>query len=361
MKYEILALVEWAAMLKDDDCTKQFCTTVVPILESWAILSAPLGEEGSNAASGGTSASGASGVAVPKLGRKLRNKEAHTLSMYQLAVSQTSVGSGKPSPLLELLNPTERSCFDMISALSVALSVEQVLTKDTLLALAGQVRQALVSIDLPIYGAELLHRSNLKSIEKLTYSSGRQRTSRIKYAEYNPAGGPSGGASDDRSGMFHDYVARGKNLNLSTNVPGPGLIAWNKIRRNPIEEPLVTAANRISLQAGVLARQLLDRPHDAAIANAFYKEVLLHIDPLKANGSIELQLPLNRLAISAPTSAVAQIMAGHEYAIQRKHYLALDKYFTAFCLDPEQPMTSLCIGKDDTLTLKFIVSFLTLV
>lgn len=348
LKYEILALVEWAGLLHDDDnqdeaCVRQFCTFIVPLVESWAILSHnPPGGSGEDSTTAtGTGAGGQTTAAqpaptVPKLGRKLRNKEAHTLSMYQLAMAKAT---GKVCPFKELLDTAEQCCFEMIGAFSVAVTVEQVLSKDTLLTLAGQVRMALEKLSLGPYGMELLHRSNLKSIEKFTYSSGRQRTSRIKYVDYNP----SSGAADDQSGMFHEYATSGKHLNLSTNVAGPGLIAWNKIRR-PVEEPLLTAATRFSAQAGKLARQLLDQPDNLSVVNAFYTEVLRGLDPTKPNGTIELQLPLGRLAIAAPDCLAGQMFAGHDHAMQRKHYLALDKYFMAFCLDPEQPLTSLTIG-----------------
>lgn len=47
----------------------------------------------------------------------------------------------------------------------------------------------------------------------------------------------------------------------------------------------------------------------------------------------------------APRSVVAQLFAGHDLAVQRKHSLALERYFAAFCADPEQPLTTLCIGE----------------
>lgn len=57
-----------------------------------------------------------------------------------------------------------------------------------------------------------------------------------------------------------------------------------------------------------------------------------------------MQVPLSRLVGRAPRSAVAQLFAGHDLAVQRKHSLALERYFAAFCAEPQQPLTALCIG-----------------
>ncbi len=143
--------------------------------------------------------------------------------------------------------------------------------------------------------------------------------------------------------MFSEYAASGKHLDLSTGKNNQK-VTWNKITR-PTEEPFITAATKISPHVGLLARQLFDRPDDNVLANAFYKEVMTQIDPTRANGCVELQLPLLRLSLSAQGSVAGQVLAGHDHAMQRKHYLALDKYFTAFCLDPTQPLTSLTIGE----------------
>ena len=93
--------------------------------------------------------------------------------------------------------------------------------------------------------------------------------------------------------------------------------------------------------------------------------MLSQIDSSKTNGLVELQLPLGRLALleerrererkenstsvleteRAEYSVAGQLFSGHDHAMQRKHYLALDKYCHAFNLDSEQPLTALTIGK----------------
>ena len=200
LKFEILALVEWAAMLRDDNCSKQFCLLIVPLLESWAQVTTASTAASNNAddaasttaentvanaatsSAAGTSASTSTATAVVKLSRKIRNKEAHTVSMYQLALSKVIVGpAGQPSPLLELLDPVERSCYALIGALSVAITAEQVLPKDALLTLAVQVRTALETLDLVTYGVDLLNRAHVKNSESKITGTGRPRAPRIKY------------------------------------------------------------------------------------------------------------------------------------------------------------------------------------
>ena len=104
------------------------------------------------------------------------------MSMYQLALSKIVVGpAGQPSPLLELLDPVERSCYALIGALSVAITAEQVLPKDALLTLAVQVRTALETLDLTTYGVDLLNRAHVKNSESKITGTGRPRAPRIKY------------------------------------------------------------------------------------------------------------------------------------------------------------------------------------
>jgi len=104
------------------------------------------------------------------------------VSMYQLALSKIVVGpAGQPSPLLDHLNPVERSCYALIGALSVAITAEQVLPKDALLTLAVQVRTALETIDLATYGADLLNRAHVKNSESKFTGTDRPRAPRIKY------------------------------------------------------------------------------------------------------------------------------------------------------------------------------------
>ncbi len=183
-------------MLRDDNCSKQFCLLIVPLLESWAQTTTATttatasgntaddtaSTSAENTAANATSSAASTGAATVKLSRKIRNKEAHTVSMYQLALSKIIVGpAGQPSPLLELLNPVEKSCYALIGALSVAITAEQVLPKDALLTLAVQVRTALEALDLATYGADLLNRAHVKNSESKITGTGRPRAPRIKY------------------------------------------------------------------------------------------------------------------------------------------------------------------------------------
>jgi hypothetical protein len=347
---EITALVEWAKLLFDDESLHACCAAAVPLLQSWIRPAAEASGRYKNSAGNTTATS-----LAPKLGRKLRNKDAQTVSMYQLALTSggapvpVSSGSGRDSAvtaegtqqLLTLVDAQQKSCFELVAAFTQVVRVEHIVSKDVLLGVAAQVKVALEKLNLGEFGAEILKKCSLKSIEKFSYSSGRLRTSTVRYVEYNPSDGLGTSGADDsgRRSTFSGAAGR------AGSPSGPVVIAWNKIRR-PVEDPLITAATKISERAGLLARKLFDSPHDVRCANDFYSELTHRLETATTSGgAYELQVPLSRLAASVPRSCVAQYLAGHDYALQRKHGLAIERYAAAFCLDPTQPLVALTLGK----------------
>lgn len=289
-----MALTEWAKLLKDDKLYKSFVSVVVPLLESWAVPMLQAKE-----CDDSTAAQASSSSVVPKLGRKLRNKDAQTVSMYHLATTaRSSVGTPddrQTSPVLAVLDAEHLACYELVTVLAKVTSVEQILSKDALVSLAAEAKAVLEELQLSKYGTELLRRCNMKSIEKFQYSSGRQRTSKVRYVEYHPADGANDGAYDMSrvSGVSGSSSSSGgsrRNLHLSTDGLGqPAIIAWNKIRR-PVEDPLITAAYKISATAGLLSRKLIEQPDDISCANEFYRDVLHNLDSFAPNGIIELQV-----------------------------------------------------------------------
>lgn len=332
-------MVEWARLLFADSNMHAFCSVVVPILEAWAAPAASSAGARSGGGSTAAASAPAGGMPVPKLGRKLRNKEAQTVSMYQLALSGTSADpSVFMETLLAALDPQQTLCFHFISSLVRVAHLDQVLSKDALLSLAAETKVALDKLELTAYGAEILLRSNMKGIEKSSYSGGRNRASSVKYVEYSAL--DASATADDATRK----VALSGAANRSGSPSGQVIIAWNKIRR-PVEDPLITAATRLSESTGLLARRLFEQPEDIGVANSFYREVIDKLQDQQTSSNVfELQLPLSRLAVSAPKSCAAQLIAGHELATQRKHSLALERYLASFCLDPTQPLTALTLG-----------------
>lgn len=330
LRAEILALVEWSRLLFDASNAHMFCAVTLPLVQHW-IRPSGSGEGGRR---GGE---GSSNLFAPKLGRKVRNKEAHTVSMYQLALTESATAGEEEQvkALWAMLDDYQRSVFSLVSALVQVVRVDLVLNKDALLGLAVDLKTALEKLNLPTLGADLQNKANLKSIEKFSYSGGRQRTSTVKYVEYTSVDtATAAGDEASRKLAFTGAVGR------AGSPTGPVVIAWNKIRR-PVEDPLITAAGRISERAGALARQLFETPDNIQCANEFYTELLrCHT----AGGAVELQVPLSRLPLSAPRSSTAHYLAGHEYAALRKHALAIEKYTAAFCLDPTQPIIALTLG-----------------
>ena len=369
MKSEILALAEWARLLFDARDMHSFCSIVAPILTCWIAPST------TSTAGGGTSnvndsntaaASTTAATAGPVLGRKIRNKDSHTVSMYQLALSQatthhttnstTNSSSNTTSAntlntdniLLPCLDSTQKTYYLLVTSMvNVVVRLEAILPKELLLSLAGQLKVALEALNLSSLGALFLHRCNLKSIEKLNYIGGRQRTSTVQYVEYNlqsdetPAATSSG---KNTHSFMNSHDPHSRNSSSS-----PVIIAWNKFRRSK-EDFFLSAAKKLSPSIGTLAKQLYETPDNIKLANTFYTElcsILLQQNTTTSgsmNNIMELQLPLSRLTIQAPKSTVAHIFAAQEHAVQRKHGHALSHYTAAFCFDSTQPLTALCAG-----------------
>ncbi|KAJ1390713.1 hypothetical protein B484DRAFT_459557 [Ochromonadaceae sp. CCMP2298] len=65
---------------------------------------------------------------------------------------------------------------------------------------------------------------------------------------------------------------------------------------------------------------------------------------MKPRQAIEMHIPLGRLLVKAQDSLPATLLAGHDCGAQRQHQKALTQYVRAFCLDPQQPLTCLCLG-----------------
>ena len=220
------------------------------------------------------------------------------------------------------------------------MHLEFVLSKDTLVKLAKDLKLALENLLLPEYGAEIMQRCSVKSVEKSNFSGGRVRTSSVKYVEYS--------TTDDVGDACRNFALSGSltqqaSTSSSASSTAGMMIAWNKIRR-PVIDPLITACERVSPVAAQMARRLIESPEDVACANLFYSELIRCIGIGPGIPPIESNLPLGRLVIKGAKSAIAQLLAGHELAFQRKHSLALEKYVAAFSLDPDQPLTCLNLG-----------------
>jgi hypothetical protein len=328
-----------------------------------------------------------------KLGRRVRNKASHTVNMYYLATTAVEHAAGWIRER-SWLDAVQNACCRLVSVMAATIQIDQVCSKDVLMELAESIKPALDSLaGTAGYGHELKRLCQRKSIEKITYASGRTRTSKVGYAEYaafnitdyagtGAGAGAGAGASQSQAATSrstgahqeHNFASASSSSTSSSvvqqitgdGVPraassitgvgavgglmgssstGGSIIAWNHMRKSR-EDTFIIAARAVSQETGHLAQHLMSHPRDVACANALYASALRHIDPFQVNSSVETQIPLGRLLLAAPhsASAVVALLAGHDLAWQRKHSLAIEKYLTAYCVDPTQPLTALCIG-----------------
>lgn len=121
---------------------------------------------------------------------------------------------------------------------------------------------------------------------------------------------------------------------------------------NDAQSKFVAAANAISTAAGDAALCLVDpmkentRAAEVAYANSLARAVLSAPEPKGwGSGALEQALPVQRLLAQLGTSSLsATLLSAHELGARRKYAEGLERYLDAYGLDPEQPLTCLCIA-----------------
>jgi len=359
LRYSVLALVEWAQLLlkgpRSDE--KSYCSIVLPLLHVWSSASKHR-----------------SGMMM--MSRKISNKDSSLLSMYQLAVSVEADDDCYSMPM-GWLDKSHCSYSRLVAAMAARVNIEQIVQRDTLLSmthtLSGILKEVQRSegIDCSRH-LQVIDACTKKAVQRLHYSSGRTRTSKVVYVSYDQPIGDDDVVVDDNDEEkvegdediqpiaaatgFRDTSdllppsKRGKarqNASSSSSTSAPVVIAWNRFKRvsSLHEDPLVTAMREYSEAAALLTKKLLGSdPTSIHTANELFKEVMRQLNPYETVYAVEYHLPINRMYALHPKTAIACLFAAHDYAVLRKHSEALEKYLEAYCVDGKQPLTCLCIA-----------------
>mmetsp|Transcript_34276 Transcript_34276/g.49810 ORF Transcript_34276/g.49810 Transcript_34276/m.49810 type:complete len:835 (+) Transcript_34276:3-2507(+) len=114
-------------------------------------------------------------------------------------------------------------------------------------------------------------------------------------------------------------------------------------------DAFISVAYRFSKVAQAAAVQLMSNPDDIVHANILFKSVFLESISCPHRAAVthkflENLFPVGKLLALKHNSVVSNLLAGHEAALYRKHSETLHRYFDAFCLEPLQPLVSLCLG-----------------
>ena len=363
LRYSVLALVEWAQLLlkgpRSDE--KSYCSIVLPLLHVWSSASKHR-----------------SGMMM--MSRKISNKDSSLLSMYQLAVSVEADDDCCYSMPIGWMDKSHCCYSRLVAAMAARVNIEQIVQRDTLLSmtrtLSGILKEVQKSegIDCSRH-LQVIDACTKKAVQRLHYSSGRTRTSKVVYVSYDqPIGDDDDDVVDDNDEEkmegdediqpiapatgFRDTSdllppsKRGKarqnaSSSSSSSTSAPVVIAWNRFKRvsSLHEDPLVTAMREYSEAAALLTKKLLvSDPTSIHTANELFKEVMRQLNPYETVYAVEYHLPINRMYALHPKTAIACLFAAHDYAVLRKHSEALEKYLEAYCIDDKQPLTCLCIA-----------------
>eukprot|EP00607_Mallomonas_marina_P003172 CAMPEP_0182439978 /NCGR_PEP_ID=MMETSP1167-20130531/86766_1 /TAXON_ID=2988 /ORGANISM="Mallomonas Sp, Strain CCMP3275" /LENGTH=313 /DNA_ID=CAMNT_0024633795 /DNA_START=46 /DNA_END=987 /DNA_ORIENTATION=- len=109
---------------------------------------------------------------------------------------------------------------------------------------------------------------------------------------------------------------------------------------------LVRAASQISPEARDAALQLCNNPDDILAGNALTHAVL-NCPKHRILGeltSVERVLPVRYLFMMYPHHLIPCLLSAHELVAKKKPVEAVDRYLSAFCLSPNEPLISLCMS-----------------
>lgn len=112
-------------------------------------------------------------------------------------------------------------------------------------------------------------------------------------------------------------------------------------------DPFVLTAKNYSVAVQNAATQLFRAPCDVVAANALFRGVVAEssmFESTAASKYLEVALPVARLRSVKQDSAVANLLAAHVAGLSRRLNDTLDLYLDAFCVDPTQPLTVLCVA-----------------
>jgi tetratricopeptide (TPR) repeat protein len=387
LQHEVFALIEWTYLFLEcrDNDLLSYCSITVPLLEHWCFT-----------------ASVASGIVDSSL-QKRRNKVKAIVSMGDLVSTDSCVNYAAKV----WLDETQNICGRFVSAICDYVHIEKLLGKPLLLEMATQAAEFMRQIGVNMseggrrgtagelmmtkLSNELLHASTLMTLRR-----GNNNIKRTKYigvaeremdattqqpVEEEDSEGSSSSSSDSdlededeqtegekgsakankkQSGFLTKMSTRKRQLSSSgkrqrknglirhTGVNG-GLM-FNDFKNAAILEnadPFIIAAQHYSPSVQTAAAALFSAPMDVFYANQLFRFVVRESSMVETSTSskyLEHALPVGRLHDLKQDSAVTCLLEGHETAADRRNNETLDRYLDAFCLDPTQPLTLLCLS-----------------
>jgi tetratricopeptide (TPR) repeat protein len=129
------------------------------------------------------------------------------------------------------------------------------------------------------------------------------------------------------------------------------------------QESWFQTAAAISKEVLQAATQLWEQPDDVNCANLLFRLLVeeaysvgadsiaaidLEHEFVSSEIYMENRLPIRTLILEIPEantkSGLAHFLAGHELALMRKHYEAIDAYLNAFLLSPNEPLIALTLS-----------------
>lgn len=332
LENELMAILEWVNILLEEADIYSYCCATLPLLESWT---------------------------SPNrfLHRPIMDKSIEMVSMKDLQTTASAIGFDPR----DWLNDLQNSCWRFLRAVCDFIDIEKVLGKDRLKQIAMTTKNCMIKLGMANEAEEMMNacniqcRTRIENVSDVDAESSHFESTSSKISK----GGPSRSSrylsvSENSS---HDNMSAKRHSNVeadlvppASGVKGVGHTHAKERTRDMSNKSIgldkfIAAAADISNEVLNAAVELIQDSDSIPKANTLAR-LLLNIPQTKGpgTGAIEVVLPVQKLFNQYPQSLGATLLSAHEYASQRKCAESLDKYLDAFCMDPEQPLSALCLA-----------------
>jgi hypothetical protein len=359
LENELKVLVEWAFILYDSNDMKSFCAVSLPILEAWI----------------------SSFIVAGKVPYRDRNQTSHMdvcevyVEMKQLRAA-SNVNNIKNRSWLD---KTQNICFRFVGAICEFVTVELVFGSEKLIELAKitegsmqhlnnhqEVKAIMTACSIFIPSEGSIHSVNASTSNTINKTTSRRSSvSRSTKSQ----------ATKDNNDVYDSDSENSNSDNDDSDVEERNNIIKQKsrIRRELNKKDIIVSNESLSgrdcdyddndiveeedctdygmildkvYKAGQI--KLTYTPNDMVNANSFARSILFDTSEnnsqLNRLNTIESKIPIQRVYSSHPNCLVAHILSAHDFASKRKYSETLERYLDSFCLDTDQPLTSLCLA-----------------
>lgn len=366
LENELKALVEWAFILYDSKDMKSFCAVALPILESWI----------------------SSFIKTGKVANRDRTQATNTdVSEIYVEMKQLRACSNINFKNREWLDNTQNICFRFVSAICEFVNIELVFGSEILIELAKiteasmkhlnkhQEVEAIMtacSIFFPSEGSrrnsndlisnKIIHKTTKRvktSVSKSTKSlSTEDNNNDADYIDDSDSENSYSDYSDSDEEVRNKIIKQNSNIRRELNKKNNNIKISNKSESEKVynnNENVVEEEEEYMDYGMILDKvykvgqiKLIYTPNDMVNANSFARSILF--DSSKNNSqlnrfnTIEGKVPIQRVYSSHPNCLVAHLLSAHDFASKRKYSETLERYLDSFCLDTDQPLTSLCLA-----------------